>query len=619
MQTRCLFSPYLAILGMLVAVTVQATAIDELRVADVSPASGPRVVWQGHHALLAFYDVQGILTILNPQFPDIRHKISSEGSPQVTNSLIDISCSHDDVYVIWRPWVAQGEHKGERIILFSESRDGGAKFSPPTAVSSGGGAFHPPPLVQGGTGQLYLVWAEERSRQEGIYFNRSLDGGGTWLKHEERVDLPDKPASDASVAAERPAINTRAASFPYDPFIAAEGLRVWLGWAEAPTVGGTTHHVLKLRTSRDGGETWSGAKPIPVPEARVYNMTLLTTPDGLVLFYFAPRAGIQIISSSDGGATWGKPKRLGGTLEVGGQRFRTVHNSRGTLCLTWEGPNSLHGKKADIFVSCSHDYGKSWPKLPTRLDTNEPWLTHSLSPHMAMDEQDNVVVTWQDSRHVRPNIYINYSRDGGKEWSSEDVRLDPEAGRFQSTYPSVASAGDGRFLVTWRTKMTDGPEKSYRLGYAAFSLPGVLSTDKLFPVLKTTHEPLLTSVKKIRRQVQLVHRAKEYWQALIDANYGKAFGLMDPFYRAYSNMMVFGAPLSRVHYLKCKIVEDSIEVHGNIATLKVKTTMEAPNLMIQGKNMSIPKHESELSEKWLWVDGDWYRIFEREHSNMLPL
>lgn len=75
-------------------------------------------------------------------------------------------------------------------ILFSYSNDGAATWSAPIRIDShGGDCLDGDNTVEGAVpatgpnGQLYDAWAGP----EGLVFNKSLDGGKTWLKHEITV------------------------------------------------------------------------------------------------------------------------------------------------------------------------------------------------------------------------------------------------------------------------------------------------------------------------------------------------------------------------------------------------------------------------------------------------
>jgi hypothetical protein len=247
----------------------QAAEYTDHILAEGTPASAPKALWVDGHVLLAFYDADGLPMVWDPALPTAPHRVASQDPRIDRNSLLDLSGSADHVYLLWRPWVQRGEQAGEKRILFGLSRDGGKTFSAPLVLNTGGGAFHPRRLRQGGGGRLYLVWADERAKPDAIYFTRSGDHGRTWLSPELRVNAQAHGTGGAEPA-----------SLAYDPFMAVDGGKVWLGWSEIPPATPQAHRV-RLRRSMDGGETWSTIGTVPVPEARIFNASLVRTSDGV--------------------------------------------------------------------------------------------------------------------------------------------------------------------------------------------------------------------------------------------------------------------------------------------------------------------------------------------------
>jgi hypothetical protein len=611
----------LCIALLVLAASSHGQTVLDTPLGEGTSASAPRALWLGDRFLLAFYDAQGFLSIA-PAAPDSRvRRISPEGLPDVVNSLIDFSRQGDHLFLVWRPKIAQGDLRGHKLILFSASHDGGKSFSEPMRLNSEGGAFHPLPLARGENGALYLVWADERSRPDGIYFNRSTDFGRTWLRSELRMDRLDT-LEEAKAKPKAGGKRFKPGAVAYDPFFAVEGRRLWLGWNEIGAEPPYHLNTLKLRTSDDGGESWSEAVELPSPGAKTFNPTLLVTGgEELTLLYWVQRKGIMWTLSRDGGRSWSPARLIGGTGEVGGQRFKAARDGKGTLCLTWEGPNRLHGRKADVFVTCSQEQGQSWPERPIRLDSDVPFRDHSLAPHLAMDDAGNVVVAWRDSRHIRPRIYLNYSRDSGRTWRGTDNALEKRDGVWQSTYPWVESAGDGRFLVAWPMRLGDSVEAEHRLAYRSFTLPGSHDTvaQEGFPVLRWKTEPSLTETQEERRRQRLVERMHEYWEARKANDYAKAFSMMDPFYRAGSNLLSYGAPLSKIQYPAYEILGNEIQIVGNRAKVKVRVTQEATTLIVKHIRTTIPRQDFTEEGSWIWLDGDWFKVFESGRSSFVPL
>ena len=89
---------------------------------------------------------------------------------------------------------------------------------------------------------VYVVWTETRMGFNGVYFNRSLDGGLTWLRRETRLE------SGVSV------------SDP--PRVACAGQSVFVTF---PCLAASWN--LCLDRSADGGDTWLSSEVLLAPQA----------------------------------------------------------------------------------------------------------------------------------------------------------------------------------------------------------------------------------------------------------------------------------------------------------------------------------------------------------------
>jgi hypothetical protein len=597
----------LSIFCLLTSAPLYAEVLTQQSLMYSTPDEAPKTLYFDGKPGIAFYDPKGWLKLmwLDDKTPKA---ISLQAHPDVKNSYIGFYTSDGKIYLIWRPKLASGDNMGDKHILFSASYDGGKTFTTPRQLDSGNGAFHPRRLGIGANGLLHVVWADERAGAYRIYMNRSTDFGKTWLKEDVRLNQGDKNA--------------------YEPFIEAFGKFVWVGWHDPSGVGST----LKMRRSEDGGETWSEEMSIPVPETniltpdmvktRVFTPDMVRTGAGIFVFYYADEKGIMYSLSKDNGKTWESPALLPGSKDVGSSGFKTAKNSKGDVCLMWPGPFKLGGQKADIFVSCSNDGGMTWAKEVTRLDTNTPRLTHSLAPDITMDEEGRVVVVWQDLRNIRPNIYMNYSLDGGRSWLRSDVMINKPEGKGMSQFPSVAGDGKGRFLIAWQMVSSDSPKREYfladeeiRFGREKLQCPK-LSSD-------AARNLCLTSVpiqsEKESREALLISRVEEFWKAYVDGNYKKGFGMMDPFFRARGSEQDFVSKVGQLKYLKFEILKDKMIIRENTATVKVKVTFEAETFSVGRFEGSIPKTERELEDTWIWIDGNWFKVYDTGSGNFLPL
>lgn len=82
---------------------------------------------------------------------------------------------------------------------------------------------------------VYVVWADDRDGNSDIYFNRSSDGGKTWLAADVRLDT-DVAGAGNSIR----------------PQVRCEGTDMYVAWVDQRTGAGDVH----MNKSTDGGVTW---------------------------------------------------------------------------------------------------------------------------------------------------------------------------------------------------------------------------------------------------------------------------------------------------------------------------------------------------------------------------
>jgi hypothetical protein len=106
--------------------------------------------------------------------------------------------------------------------------------------------------------------------------------------------------------------------FAYDqrPAVAVDGKgTVYVAW---PRLLGefTSHQVLQLSRSTDGGNTWSPPRRVG-RYSSVYGVDLATAGDGVLYLAVSDgrRRRVDLLRSGDAGATWSRPRRVGGLAE----------------------------------------------------------------------------------------------------------------------------------------------------------------------------------------------------------------------------------------------------------------------------------------------------------------
>ncbi|GAB1404182.1 hypothetical protein MASR1M74_13610 [Lentimicrobium sp.] len=170
-------------------------------------------------------------------------------------AVVDRSNNH--LYVAWTQFDTYGSTNpaDSSIICFSRSEDLGESWSSPIRLNRmAGDCMDSDNTVEGATpaigpqGEIYVSWA----RPEGIRFNRSSDGGLTWLEND--IGVNEMPGGwDFGI----PGIY-RANGFPVigcDAGYSAYRGNIYINWSDQRN--GVNDTDIWFSRSADGGNTWS--------------------------------------------------------------------------------------------------------------------------------------------------------------------------------------------------------------------------------------------------------------------------------------------------------------------------------------------------------------------------
>lgn len=279
---------------------------------------------------------------------------------------------------------------------------------------------------------VFVVWEDFRNGRGDVYFNRSLDGGATWLPEDRRLDT-DEPGASSSVT----------------PELATDGTHVVVVWSDERSLRADVY----VNVSDDGGVTWRAtdrrldtdepgyAASIAPEVAMSGGHVVVAWADGRVQF-----TDIRVNRSDDFGATWlSKDVRLDSDAEgVSPSSNPRLAAEGSTFVVVWEDGRSGYG---DIRANRSLDGGAHWLAHDVRLDTDVPGYGPSLAPAVAIAD-GAVYAAWQDGRDGFVDVRFNRSLDRGATWGRADVRLDAGgAGLYPSQAVDVAAAGASVYVV----------------------------------------------------------------------------------------------------------------------------------------------------------------------------
>ncbi len=196
------------------------------------------------------------------------------------------------IYITWTQFDKYDSHvhTDSSNILFSKSTDGGLNWSVAKRInqfagdcldgdSTVEGAF---PAV-GPNGELYVSWAGPA----GIRFDRSLDGGDTWLEND--ILINDMPGGwDMAI----PGLN-RSNGLPVincDRSNSVNKGTIYVNWADQRN--GSFDTDIWLSKSTDGGNTWSVAKRVnddPAGKQQFLSWMTIDQLNGNLYFVFYDR------------------------------------------------------------------------------------------------------------------------------------------------------------------------------------------------------------------------------------------------------------------------------------------------------------------------------------------
>jgi len=339
---------------------------------------------------------------------------------------------------------------------------------------------------------LHLLVAEYSSgtNPPALLYQRSADAGRTWSKP-VRVDTGAKPprspsrGMDAQIAAvgknlialwgthgegymgSGPMVTALSddggKTWRPGPNPADDGLNTGHAYADlASDSQGALHLVwldsrdgkqgLRYARSTDGGRTWSKNLTLKKETCECCWNTLAVSGNTVhVLFRDKSPRDMAMVSSFDGGLTWGKPAVAGGF----GWEFQGCPHVGGGLALPLSGEGSLHAlvwtglaEKSGVYHLRSTNRGTTW-QPPQRIGPVDARRSDIAVRDRALVAALEIVADGESA------VFAAKSVDGGVTWSAPQ-RL--SASGVSASYPRVIAVRGG-FRVFWTEAAPQGVGK----------------------------------------------------------------------------------------------------------------------------------------------------------------
>lgn len=221
---------------------------------------------------------------------------------------------NNEIYTTWTQFDEYGTSNPEKHskILFSKSADAGETWSNAVALNEvNGNCVDDDLTVEGAVpavgpgGEIYVSWAGPA----GLVFDRSLDGGSTWLDNDIYV-------SDISGGWTYAIPGLwRCNGLPVTCCDISQGINngtIYINWSDQRN--GTDDTDIWLAKSTDGGNTWSAPKRVnddPPGKQQFLTWMTIDQANGTLWFVFYDRRNyndnqtdVYLASSKDGGETF---------------------------------------------------------------------------------------------------------------------------------------------------------------------------------------------------------------------------------------------------------------------------------------------------------------------------
>jgi hypothetical protein len=307
----------------------------------------------------------------------------------------------------------------------------------------------PPCIAKLNDGRLLSVWSTGGSGIVGAY---SADSGRTWS--------PPQPLFSTGTGRD------------WDPSIVVSGNRI-LVTATVPTgTDGISTSVTKCVRSDNSGQSWSPMYEIPMnhrytsgkvgPGVRLQSGTLLMpyswdvileTPGSVVHGESEMRSRAGVMRSTDNGLTWNNGgdadasyTRITPSSPLGTDEPKIIELSdRSVYMLIRTGSDHLYQAR-------SRDEGQTWTDIgPSPLfGSNAP----AAMTTFALGGRQGIVAVWDNSLNRFP-LVAAASFDAGATWTTP-VDIAGDTAGYQASYPNIAQAVDGAFVVVWNQQTAGG-------------------------------------------------------------------------------------------------------------------------------------------------------------------
>jgi hypothetical protein len=370
--------------------------------------------------IILFVFIDYTLLSSQPTYGQSFGNITNLSNNTGVSSNPQITTFGSNIYVVWRD-----NSSGNDDIYFSSSVDNGTTFNGVENLSNNDGRSDEPQIAAVGV-NVYVVWRDNSSGKDQIYFKRSSDTGNSFNSTENLS-------------------NTNGSST--DPQITATANNAYIVWSDTTTGNGDIY----FKSSTDNGTSFSFPKNLstnldgqalfPQIEAignNIYVVWQDETPD---------KGRIRFRASNDNGNDFSITRVLSQENEVNANSPQ-LSASESAIYVVWE-DNSRSGnnsKNFDLLFRVGIDGGSTFTN--TKILTKNPG--GSFDPHTATSGE-NMYAVWEDNT-AGEDTSLNWEvRFRGVLYNGEnttDTKILSENIGEVADFPQIA-ASESNLYVVW--------------------------------------------------------------------------------------------------------------------------------------------------------------------------
>ncbi|HLC09887.1 MAG TPA: hypothetical protein VJJ01_02100, partial [Nitrosopumilaceae archaeon] len=373
-----------------------------------------------------------------------------------------ITAAGENVYVVW-----QDENSGNQDIFFTRSDDNGGTFNggipgfPGTPINlSNNPDFSNFPQIASMDNNVYIVWVDGTFGDEGILFSASHNNGDTFVIEKENL--------------------SSSTGIPQFPQIAIAGDNVYVVWQDFNFLDVPPTFDVFFSKINDNGLIFSEGLNLNELAFSSSNPQVAAVGDNVyIVWESAGDEGNEIFfsASHNNGDTFVVEKEnLRPSSSTSFPQLTQIAAAGDNVYVVWQ-EDDLDSGFSDIFIRASNNGGLSFGD-PINLSDN---LSFSIIPQIAAVDE-NVFVVWVDDVSSIYDVFFASSTNGGGLFQTK-ILSTPDS----SLFPQIEV---GSAHVIWQ-ETTDNDEIFYNRG---IETPTSLTFDNLNYKLSDTATITLTGV-----------------------------------------------------------------------------------------------------------------------------